>query len=455
MTRLVVVSNRVDLPPGDAAPGGLAISLAATLSNTHSLWFGWSGEIDSGGDTPRRHQRNGIDYAIVDLSSEDHRDYYLGFCNRVLWPLSHGRHPDPSGQNDAWYRAYRRVNARMAKQLQPLLRRDDVLWIHDYHLLPLGHFLRQAGCRNPIGHFLHVPFPALPDDAVSRELLENLSAYDLLGFQTPRDLSAFEDAARRYSSAGAMSGDGVATGVFPVGVAVDSLRRAAAAMSDEAVTRWWSAGRSAVRIVGADRLDDSKALPQRWRAYREWLRDFPAGNYPSYLQFVTPSRLELAAHRRLQERLRSDLATSKYFDTLRCIFAAVPHVELMGILAKADIGLVTPRHDGMNLLAKEFVAVQPEENPGVLVLSHGAGAAVELEAAVLVQTADERDLLEALRRAIKMPLSERRERHQRLLGALRRNELPRWRERFIDRLLEVRSANERAPDRIRLERHQS
>lgn len=455
MTRLVVVSNRVDLPPGDAAPGGLAISLAATLCNTHSLWFGWSGEVDSVSDTPRGHRRNGIDYAIVDLSSEDHRDYYLGFCNQVLWPLSHGRRPDPHTESDAWYRAYRRVNARMAKQIQPLLRRDDVLWIHDYHLLPLGHFLRQAGCLNPMGHFLHVPFPALLDDAVSRELLENLSAYDLLGFQTARDLSAFEAAARRCSSDRTLTGDGVATGVFPVGVDVDSLRRAASATMERSEARWWSAGRSAVRIVGADRLDDSKALPQRLRAYREWLRDFPVGNYPSYLQFVTPSRLELVAHRELQERLRSEVATANYFDALTCVFAAVPHTELMGILAKADIGLVTPRHDGMNLLAKEFVAVQPEENPGVLVLSHGAGAAVELEAAVLVQTADERDLLEALRRAINMPLSERRERHQRLLGALRRNELPRWRERFIDRLLEVRSANERAPDRIRRGRHQS
>lgn len=455
MTRLVVVSNRVDLPPGDAAPGGLAISLAATLGNTHSLWFGWSGNVDSGSDTPRRHQRNGIDYAIVDLSIEDYRDYYLGFCNQVLWPLSHGRRPDPHADSDTWYRAYRRVNARMAKQLQPLLRRDDVLWIHDYHLLPLGHFLRQAGCLNPIGLFLHVPFPELPDDSVTRELIEDLSAYDLLGFQTARDLSAFEVTARRYSSDGVLLGDGVATGVFPVGVDVDSLRRAASAMTDEAAARWWSAGRSTVRIVGADRLDDSKALPQRLRAYREWLIDFPSGNRPSYLQFVTPSRLELAAHRQLQESLHNEVVTSNYFDALRCVFTAVPHTELMGILAQADIGLVTPRYDGMNLLAKEFVAVQPEENPGVLVLSHGAGAAVELEAAVLVQADDEGDLLEALRRAINMPVSERRARHQKLLGALRRNELPRWRERFIDRLLEVCGATERAPVLNRRGRHQS
>jgi len=438
MTRLVVVSNRVDLPPGDAAPGGLAISLAATLYNTHSLWFGWSGEVDSGSDTPRAYRRNGIDYAIVDLPRDDYRDYYLGFCNRMLWPLSHGQRPDPHAESDAWYRAYRRVNARMAKQIQPLLRHDDVLWIHDYHLLPLGHFLRQAGCLNPIGHFLHVPFPTLLDDAVSRELLENLSAYDLLGFQTARDLSAFKAAAHRCSRDGALTGEGVATGVFPVGVDVDSLRRAASATTDRGEERWWSTGRSTVRIVGADRLDDSKALPQRLRAYRELLADFPTGNYPSYLQFVTPSRLDLAAHRELQESLRSEAATSNYFDALRCVFTAVSHSELMGILAKADIGLVTPRYDGMNLLAKEFVAVQPEENPGVLVLSHGAGAAVELEAAILVQAADERDLLEALRRAISMPLSERRARHQRLLGALRRNELPRWRECFIDRLREVR-----------------
>jgi len=449
MTRLVVVSNRLDLPPADAAPGGLAISLAATIRHTNSLWFGWSGQVEPVSDMPMRYTQNGIEYAVVGLPREDYRDYYLGFCNRVLWPSSHGQLPDHDVDDGAWYRAYRRVNSRMAEQIRSLLQPDDVLWIHDYHLLPLAHFLRRGGCRNPIGHFLHVPFPALVDSPVSRELLENLLAYDLLGFQTPRDLAVFEAVARCYWGDNAVTGDGVtngrgcrtATGVFPLGVDIESLRRTASETTRVAEARWWSAYPYAPRIIGADRLDTSKALPQRLRAYSQLLKSWSNQAQPSYLQFITPSRLELIAHRKLQELIRREATALDGPRVLRCVFAAVPHHELMGILAAADVGLVTPSKDGMNLLAKEFVAVQSEEDPGVLVLSQGAGAAVELEATVLVQTDDERSLIEALRVAIAMPLAERRARHQSLLSALRRNELPRWRERFTDRLLEVSRGN--------------
>lgn len=446
MSRLVVVSNRVDLPPGDTAPGGLAISLAATIRHTNSLWIGWSGQVGSSSDVPRRHNQNGIEYAVVDLSIDDYQHYYLGFCNRVLWPLSHGQLPDPDAKGGAWYRAYRRVNFRMANQIRGSLKHDDVLWVHDYHLLPLGHFLRQAGCRNPIGHFLHVPFPALADGPVSRELLGNLLAYDLLGFQTPNDLAAFEAVACRHwgehavTPAGVANGQGglTATGVFPLGVDIDYLRRTASAKMREAALRWWSVGQPGPRVIGADRLDISKALPQRLRAYRQLLTNWPARPRPNYLQFISPSRLALDAHRELQESIRREADLSNSSSDLRCVFAAVPHDELMGILASADVGLVTPRADGMNLLAKEFVAVQPEEDPGVLVLSRGAGAAVELEAAILVPADDQNSLAEGLRLALEMPLTERRSRHQSLLRALRRNELPRWQQRFVGRLLQAR-----------------
>lgn len=443
-----MVSNRLDLPPGNTAPGGLAVSLAATLRHTDSLWFGWSGNVEPANAEPRRESRNGIEYAIVGLSADEHRNHYHGFCNRVLWPLSHGQPVDAAAASSDWYRSYLQVNARMATQLLPLLRPGDSVWVHDYHLLPLGHFLREAGCANPLGHFLHVPFPGLDDCPHGGELLDFLPAFDLLGFQTPRDLAAFEASACRRWGTAAIAGGGVrdhrgrhcATGVFPVGVEVDAIYRAASMMATTTEARWWSTG-AGPRLIGADRLDASKGLSERLQGFRRLLADWPARRpLPDYLQLVTPSRLELAAQRNLQDRLREE---SRQFaegmraaerNPLRCVFAAVAHAELMGLLRSADVGLVTPLRDGMNLLAKEFVAAQPEEDPGVLVLSRGAGAALELAAALQVEPEDPHSVASALRQAIRMPLDERCERHRAMLDSLRGNELPRWRRRFVEQL---------------------
>jgi trehalose 6-phosphate synthase len=450
LNRLVVVSNRLDLPPGDQAPGGLAVSLAAVLRAIGGLWFGWSGAVVNGAQGLQRRTMGNIDYAIVDLTPEEYRDYYHGFSNSVLWPLCHGL-PSATGPNATSYLAYQKTNERYARLLLPLLEPHDLLWVNDFHLLPLGTYLRAVGCRHRIGFFLHVPFPPLQQQTEGSELLRALLAYDLIGFQTTEDLLAFQTAARWQWGASAVAEDDslhaegrrVATGVFPVGIDVDAVSAAALRMTPAEAAVWWPGGRDVPRLIGADRLDATKGLPLRLQAYRHFLAAQPSDAIlPDYLQLITPSRNDLPAHQALRESIQAEtLAINKQYAgeekrPLRCAFTAVDHTTLMGLLATADVGLVTPLKDGMNLLAKEFVAAQPTAHPGVLVLSAYAGAARELEAALLVDPHDVHKVARAVTIAVNMPLDERQQRQLALLAALKRNERSAWQERFLGRLLD-------------------
>lgn len=450
MSRLVVVSNRVALPPGQQAPGGLAVTLAATLRATGGLWFGWSGQVTAHAPVMHRHTTGEVDYATVDLSPAEYGDYYQGYCNGVLWPLCHGL-PAMTPADEASFGAYRNTNARYAAHLQPLLQPDDLVWVHDYHLLPLGSYLRAMGSRHRIGFFLHVPCPPLETLEQGRELLRSLLAYDLLGFQTKADLQTFATTAASLwgvsalASAGYLLAEGrrVALAVFPVGIDVDAVRTAAQSLPPAQAAHWWPRGNAAPRLIGADRLDVSKGLPRRFEAYRAYLaaRQGDAA-VPDYLQLVTPSRSELPAHQLLQASLQEAQQTvnrayaAAAGPSLRCAFTAVEHDTLMGLLAQADIALVTPYKDGMNLLAKEFVAAQPAANPGVLVLSTHAGAARELEAAILVDPCDVAAMAQAIATAVDMPLDERQARHAALLAALQRQEVLHWHTAFLQRLQE-------------------
>ena len=200
MSRLVVISNRV-ARPGTASAGGLAVALQAALEETGGLWFGWSGRIDPSESGRIHEEREGrIRYVTVDLSRRDHDDYYNGFANRTLWPLLHFRVDLVDYSRETWA-GYRRVNALFADEVAPLLREDDTIWVHDYHLIPMAELLRERGVDARIGFFLHVPMPssdllaALPQHV---QLFEGLSSYDLIGFQTGRDLERFQDYTRLF-----------------------------------------------------------------------------------------------------------------------------------------------------------------------------------------------------------------------------------------------------------------
>lgn len=455
MSRLVVASNRLDLPPGNLAPGGVSVSLAAALRQQGGLWFGWSGRVAASAGTVQRLASGGIDYATLDLDTGEYAAYYNGYCNGVLWPLCHGL-PGLPGPHEAWRQRYAAVNRRFARGLAAQLRDEDIVWVHDYHLLLLGDALRATGVTQPIGHFLHVPFPALARHPDGAWLLDHLAAYDLLGFQTHDDLAAFHQAARWHWGANAVADDGalllrdhrVATGVFPLGVDVDGIARTAA-VAQASAAPWWTGPPGAKRIIGADRLDPSKGLEPRLEAYATLLAaQPPASTPPDYLQFITPSRSDLPDRAGLRARLEQAAARINAMharpvgDALHCVHHALPQDALMGVLATADVGLVTPLRDGMNLLAKEFVAAQPATDPGVLVLSRQAGAARELEAALLVDPEDVPGMARALVTALSMPPGERRERHQAMLAALRRHDLAHWRDTFLQQLRAAAAARQ-------------
>jgi trehalose 6-phosphate synthase len=438
LARLVIVSNRVPPPKvRGAQAGGLAVALREALGRREVLWFGWSGHTTQAPGEPEIVQAGNRCFATADLTPEEERLYYTGYSNGTLWPLLHYR----SGlfefhreQEESW----RAVNARFAQLLLPLLRPDDVIWVHDYHLIPLGRVLRALGCTQRIGFFLHVPFPppALFAALPRREaVLQDLAAFDLAGLQTEQDAS-------HLSAALAEAGLETRVGHFPVGINTAEFARAAAdaeGRPDMARLRG-SLGNRAL-ILGIDRLDYSKGLPNRFRGYATLLRRFPQHRGKvTFLQVAPISRGEGMQYRMLRREL-DELAgriNGEHADydwmPLRWLTRPLPRGQIAGFLRHARIGIVTPLRDGMNLVAKEYVAAQDPDEPGVLVLSSFAGAAAELRGALHVNPNDPEDITDALHAALTMPREERLERWQRDFAALSKPPGGNWAQAFVQQL---------------------
>jgi trehalose 6-phosphate synthase len=455
VSRLVCVSNRVAMPKRGASAGGLAVGVLAAMRARGGLWFGWSGErVADDPAEPSQTLRDGVTYATVDLTVEDHALFYVGFANGVLWPTFHYFLNDLRW-SEPEYEAYERVNRQFADALAPLLRDDDVIWVHDYHLIPLGLRLREAGARHRIGFFLHIPFPtievlrALP---VHAELVRGLTAYDLVGFQTDSDLAAFRSAVELLYGRDAWLGDGrvrvgdrtMRAGVFPIGVDVDALQtQAVEAQQHDEVKRMVASLAGRRLLMGVDRLDYSKGLVERFQAYEQLLETHPENRgRVTLLQIAPLSRTDVQAYARIRRNLEqgSGRTNGRFGEAdwtpIRYLNRNYPQSILMGFLRAAQVGVVTPVRDGMNLVAKEFVAAQDADDPGVLVLSTLAGAAREMPAAVLVNPYDLKAIAHAMQAAVNMPLTERRERHAALLEVLRRNDIHAWHGRFLAMLEE-------------------
>ena len=452
MSRLVVVSNRVALP-GENRAGGLAVGLEAALGTRGGLWFGWSGKVvreDSG----RLHEQvaGDVHYLTMDLNRADHEAYYNGFANRTLWPLLHSRLDlvDYARETRA---GYRRVNMLFADRLAPLLRDDDVLWIHDYHLIPLGAMLRERGVRCRIGFFLHVPMPsadlvsALPEHG---RLFGTFFAYDLVGFQTARDADRFRTYARIFGGA-SVSDDGtvrlpgggrVVVGAFPIGIDARRIAAQSAAAVNKTAVRALRDSLSGRKLaIGVDRLDYSKGLPERFRAFGRFIERYPAERGKlTFLQIAPVSRGDVAEYQQLRDQLEgiaghiNGTHAAPDWTPLRYVNRNFPHPTLTGFYRLAAIGLVTPLRDGMNLVAKEYVAAQDPEDPGVLVLSMLAGAAAELDAALLVNPYDLDGVADAIARAANMPLAERRERWESMMRPITGYDIHQWCRAFLERL---------------------
>lgn len=455
MSRLVAVSNRVSLPRRGTAPGGLAVGLLAAMRARGGLWFGWSGEVAATPGPAETMRREGLSFATIDLSQEEFQDYYLGFCNDVIWPLFH-YFLDTFTYSETQYERYIGVNQRFARELMPMLRPDDVVWVHDFHLLPLAQMLRESGATQKIGLFLHIPFPhaellrVLP---VYGEIMRSLLEYDLIGFQTDSDLASFRSAVEMLWGQEAIAPDGVVsvggrrlrTGVFPIGVDIAQIAEAAPrALKGETCRRMIKGLLGRKLMIGVDRLDYSKGLVERFRAYERFLETHPDNtNKVTFLQIAPISRADVLAYAAIRNELEqaSGRTNGRFADTdwtpIRYLNRNFPHDVLMGFMRAAPVGIVTPVRDGMNLVAKEFVAAQDPDDPGVLILSNMAGAARELTAAVQVNPYDLRGMAHAIQLAFTMPLTERRERHQAMLDVLTRNDIHAWHSRFLEALQET------------------
>ena len=454
MSRLIVVSNRIADPRKPSA-GGLAVALGDTLHHTGGLWFGWSGTVAEGA-TPGEcelqvRQAGAVTLATVDLSREDHDSYYHGYSNSVLWPVFHYR-LDLADFNTRYIAGYRRVNQMFARKLLPLLREDDIIWVHDYHLIPLAAELRAMGCKQRMGFFLHIPVPpplimaAIPQH---EWLMRSMFAYDLVGLQSEADVSHFTRYVRNEASAEELEdsrvrafGATVVVRAFPIGIDVDEFTRLAQAPDAmetcERIRNEYSRRRL---LLGIDRLDYSKGIPHRVRAFRELLDRYPENrNSATLIMIASPTRDDVHAYSDLREELER-LCGSVNGDygeldwmPVRYIHRMVARKRVPGLCRAAAVGLVTPLRDGMNLVAKEYVVAQDPEDPGVLVLSRFAGAAEQLKEALLVNPYDTQGMADAIQHALQMPLAERQDRHRKLMARIREKDVHWWSRSFLDAL---------------------
>jgi trehalose 6-phosphate synthase len=439
--------------------GGLEVAVKASLRHRQGMWFGWSGKVARKGEPVETNtvRHDEVDYVTTSLLSEDYEEYYNGFANRVLWPVLHYRF-DLAEFSRRDLSGYMRVNEHFASELDKLIQPDDLIWVHDYHLMPLARALRARGHKNRIGYFLHIPCPppevltALPGHD---RLIPTLGEYDLVGFQTGDDAFNFSRYLTRecgYHSRDftyAIAGREVRVDAFPVGIETEAFattaRRAVKSTMVQSVVGSLS-GRT--MIIGVDRLDYSKGLNLRLDAFEQFL-----GNYPdwrekvTYLQITPKSRSEIPEYVQMEQlvsqaagRINGAYGAADW-TPIRYVNRAYSRTALAGFYRSARAGLVTPLRDGMNLVAKEYIAAQDAEDPGVLVLSRFAGAAHECKEALLVNPYDTEAVAAAINRALSMPLVERRERHAALYETLVRNDIAHWAERFIAALTRPRVAN--------------
>ncbi|GAD59641.1 LOW QUALITY PROTEIN: alpha,alpha-trehalose-phosphate synthase [UDP-forming] [Brevundimonas abyssalis TAR-001] len=466
MSRLIVVSNRVSAPKdaGESSTGGLAAALSAALRRYDGIWFGWSGETtETFTGELKMEDRAGVTVALVDLEAQDVEEYYNGYANKTLWPLFHHR-VDLTAYEQSYGQGYERTNARFAEVLAPLIQDDDIVWIHDYHMIPLARDLRRLGIRNRIGFFLHTPWPVrqlLVTLPFHRRLVESLFDYDLLGFHTQEWLDLFRDYVTSEAGGRQVGDNGMEpsarrcrAGSSPSGIDVDGFIAARdSALGQRTYDRMAASSAFRSMIVGVDRLDYSKGLEQRLLGFQQFLEDNPSMRGEVFLLQVTPiSRDEVDTYQDLRARLDASAGhvNGAYADMdwapVRYLNRTYRRDQLAGIYRAARVGLVTPLRDGMNLVAKEYVAAQNPEDPGVLILSRFAGAAEELREALIVNPFAREEVAQAIHRALTMSRDERIERWTALMAAVRASDVAIWRDDFVRTLTALPGKGEAASD---------
>jgi trehalose 6-phosphate synthase len=451
--RIVIVSNRVAVPESPRAPvaGGLAVAVKAVLKNRNGVWFGWSGKVDDHPSAePRTIEINKVTYSLIDLSALDYQEYYNGLANRVLWPILHYR-VDLQEFSRADASGYMRVNQLFADKVSSFIRDDDVIWVHDYHLMPLGRELRSRGHKNKIGFFLHIPF-APPDILQAlpyhREILGSLAYYDLVGCQTENDRDNFASylitlgAKPLRSGAYELDGLRVRLGAFPVSIETAIYARMARNAARSPLVKRLRESLGGCRLIlGVDRLDYSKGIPERIKAFERFLEDNPHWHTKVTLLQITPkSRSEIKEYTDMEAEVTRLIGkiNGRFGDAawtpIRYVNKSYSRTALAGMYRAADVAMVTPLRDGMNLVAKEYVAAQDADDPGVLILSEFAGAAKQLTRAILINPHEIDGVAAAIKLALEMPIEERRSRHRPMLEHLMENDIRNWADSYLSAL---------------------
>lgn len=460
---LVVVSNRVArATANEPMTGGLAAALLPVVEKSGAIWVGSSGRVRDGAQKEPFAEIEALGagaLAMLDLPAAHYGGYYEGFANSALWPALHSRTDLINVSRDD-YQSYREVNSFMARALMRFRKPDTAFWIQDYHFLALGAELRDLGVEQPLGFFLHTPWPAraiISGVPHHRELIEAMLAYDLIGFQTEDDRDNFLGYLRADLGL-AVDGESVASrygtsrcAVFPIGIDPEKFAaQAAKAASHPDVSRLRRSLNGEKLAIGVDRLDYSKGLLNRIQAFDRLLTLQPAMKRSvSLLQIATPSRGSIEAYGNLQNELAKLISEVNGrhgevdWTPIRYLNKGFNQTVLAGLYRTAQVGVVTPLHDGMNLVAKEYVAAQNPVDPGVLVLSKFAGAANELDTALLVNPHDIDGMARTIATALSMPLIERRMRWEAMMAKLRAGTIQQWFADFVEALQEAHNMAEK------------
>jgi trehalose 6-phosphate synthase len=458
--QLLAVSNRLPHLRGEPGTpeqerkksvGGLVSALEPALASRHGIWLGWSGHLVSGTepgfvvlDDESRPAK-----AWIDLPKDWHSKYYNGLCNRSLWPLFHSFPGHVHFALEEW-ECYEKVNDAFATAVVDLVGPETPVWAHDYHLLLLAGALRRRGHRGPMGLFLHIPFPGADIFSLfpwADKLLDAMLDFDLLGFHTPGHVDNFRQCVGALSPAKVADdvvlhhGRRIRVRDFPIGIIPEDFQQAQDVDMAEEITAVLSPFSRSRKILGVDRLDYTKGIPERLLAFGRMLELFPEWRSKvSFLQISVPSREDVPEYVEQRSRVENIVGriNGEYGEAnwvpIRYLYRSYAREQLSELYRSADVGCVTPLRDGMNLVAKEYVAAQKRDNPGVLVLSSFAGAAHELKDAVLTNPWYVDGMARDLDRALRMPLEERKSRHEKLLAAVSRSTALTWAQDFITTL---------------------
>lgn len=448
MSKLIVLSNRVTLPePGTTQAGGLAVALEDALNGIGGIWMGWNGHRSK----QKQHkfdvlQHGAIAYHTCRLSEQEYQGYYCNYANGALWPLMHDQ-PQYIQYEPEDYRIYQEVNQKFAQQLKQIAQPNDTIWIHDYHFLSVAHYCRKLGMKNRIGFFLHIPFPAIQQWrslAECQEIAAHIAQYDLFGLQTQQDQKHCYEFLRQSLNLSSLSPYSLSTThghievkAYPISVHPGAIQRRASQIEHQQQQPFQlEPGKK--HIISVDRIDYSKGLLQKVSAIEHLLNHSPEWQEKfKVFQIACPCRLEVQTYAQLYKDFQQAVTdlnqhyTTPDHPVFECSYDSVAHHQLMQLYRQAGICWVNSVKDGMNLVAKEYIAAQDPEDPGVLILSKYAGAAEQMKQALLVDPHDVKSMTRAIQQAVKMSKSERLARYSALFKSLQDYDIVRWRNDFL------------------------